>query len=457
MNKHPATILVVDDDLDVLHTARFILKSQFKTIEVESSPEQLRFLIANQSFDVILLDMNYTAGATSGKEGLSWLKEIKKVVPGQQVIMMTAYGDIKLAVEAMKYGASDFIIKPWENEKFTATVLAAFQHCQSKKEVQKLQEKQSGINQILNEVSSPIIGRSSPMQEVMKLINKVAVTDANVLIQGENGTGKEVIAQEIHRLSDRKSEPFLKVDLGSISDNLFESELFGHKKGAFTDAKEDKPGRLILAGEGTLFLDEIGNLSLSLQAKLLSVLQNRELTPVGGNKSEPIKARILAATNFDLYQMVSDGTFREDLLYRLNTVEIILPPLRERVEDIPLLVDHFLNQFNIKYRKSIKVEEAIHSQLADYHWPGNIRELMHTLERAVILGEGSILKKEDLLLKPTSKRKTNTTSLNIIETEKELIEAAIIKHKGNISKAAKELGLGRTTIYRKMDKYGIQY
>lgn len=457
MAKIHANILVVDDDADVLHTARFILKASFQKITVESNPEQLRYLISNEPFDVILLDMNYTTGATSGKEGLYWLKEIKKELPQKQVVMMTAYGDIKLAVEAMKYGAYDFIVKPWENEKFIATIKAAFDHSQSKKELDELKSKQRSINQLNLENTDQIIGDSNGLADVLNIVKKVAPTDANVLIQGENGTGKEVIAQAIHRLSERNENPFIKVDLGAISENLFESELFGHKKGAFTDAKEDKLGRLTVAGNGTLFLDEIGNLSLPLQAKLLSVLQNKELNPVGGTKAEPINARIISATNINLEETVAKGLFREDLRYRLNTVEITMPPLRNRSEDIPLLANHFLTVFNQKYRKSIAMDESATRSLTNYNWPGNIRELMHAIERAVIMAEGDTITAKNLMLKSISHHPSVTETLNLNQTEKELIEKAIKKHQGNISKAAKELGLGRTTIYRKMDKYGIQY
>ncbi len=457
MSKLDAHILVVDDDLDVLHTARFILKSRFRKITVESNHQQLRYLMKNERFDVVILDMNYTTGATSGKEGLSWLKEIKAIRSDQQVVMMTAYGDIKLAVEAMKFGASDFIVKPWENEKFLATIQAAFDHSQSKRELQELKDKQANINQLLTTNEPEVIGNSSAIKDVLEIVGKVSKTDANVLILGENGTGKEVIAKEIHAQSNHRDQPFVKVDLGAISENLFESELFGHKKGAFTDAKEDRAGRLVIAGDGTLFLDEIGNLSMSLQAKLLSVLQNRELVPVGGSKPVKINARIIAATNCDLQEMVIEKRFREDLLYRLNTVEINIPALRDRKEDLGLLTQYFLEQFNKKYRKDISVDEYLIDHLSSYDWPGNVRELMHVVERAIILADGSTLDKSSFPFKPEASKSYTQKTLNLTENEKEMIEAAIAKHHGNISKAAKELGLGRTTIYRKMDKYGIQY
>ena len=449
------TVLVVDDDADVLHTTRILLKPIFKSIILESNPQQINYLIKNKEFDVVILDMNYTAGATGGKEGLFWLKQIKDHNPNQIVIMMTAYGDIKLAVDAMKYGATDFIVKPWENEKFLATLSTAFELSTSKKEIGQLKSKQSQLNQINNQDPGLVLGKSESMKRAVHMAEKVARTDANVLLLGENGTGKEILARHIHSISNRNQAPFIKVDLGAISESLFESELFGHAKGAFTDAKEDKEGRLILAGEGTLFLDEIGNLSKQMQAKLLSVLQNRLVIPVGSNLQKPIQARIIAATNNNLLEMVENKTFREDLLYRLNTVEIVIPALRDRLEDIAILTQHYLNLLNSKYRKQLKISEDTIQVLSNHNWPGNVRELIHSIERAVIMADDEYLIPEDFLLK--HQNITQPQTLNLDETEKHLIEKAILKFNGNISKAAKELGLGRTTIYRKMDKYGIKY
>lgn len=458
MKKVKGTILVIDDDPDVLHTARIVLKPLFTEIVTESNPQQISYLINHHQYDVILLDMNYTAGVTSGKEGLFWLKTIIEKLPHQQVVMITAYGDIKLAVEAMKTGAADFVVKPWENEKLQATVLSAFHHSQSKKELTDLRNERKSLKKLISTSASEIVGNSKPMQEVFGIIDKVAATDASVLILGENGTGKELVAQAIHQKSQRSDEAFIKVDLGSITENLFESELFGHKRGAFTDAREDRKGRFELAHKGTLFLDEIGNLSMSLQAKLLTAIQSREVTRVGENQPIPIDSRIIAATNGNIHQMVQSREFREDLLYRLNTVELTIPPLRERVDDIPLLADHFLTVFVQKYRKPKPelTDEGL-QYLINYSWPGNIRELQHAMERAVIMAEKSRLTADDFLLDQKAKVPLNDSNLNLDEMEKAAIERAIQKNHGNISKAAKELGLGRTTIYRKLDRYGIRY
>ncbi len=452
-----AHILVIDDDTDVLHTLRIILKPHYTNIMLESDPAQIRFLLNQKRYDVILLDMNFNTGVTTGQEGLSWLKIIKETNPEQQVVMITAYGDIKLAVEAMKLGAADFIVKPWENEKLLATVNLAVEHGRSKQEIKTLKAQQSNINQLLSVGDTLIIGESHLMDEVIKTIKKVAPTEAGVLILGENGTGKEQIAKLLHNNSLRSRGPFIKVDLGSITESLFESELFGHLKGAFTDAKEDKAGRFVLANGGTLFLDEIGNLSLAMQTKLLSVLQNKEVIPVGGSKSIPLNCRVIAATNNDLTLAIEEKLFREDLLYRLNTVEIMLPPLRDRLEDIDKLATHFLVMFSTKYGKTLKFNEEAISHLKKYGWPGNVRELMHAIERAVIMSDHEYLTADDFLFNQTSFNQTSVNTINLSQIEKTTIERAIKQHEGNISKAAKELGLGRTTIYRKMDKYGIKY
>ncbi|ELR72445.1 Two-component system response regulator [Fulvivirga imtechensis AK7] len=458
MKKVPAHILVIDDDPDVLHTARIVLKPHFSNITVESSPEQINYLLNHNHYDVILLDMNYTTGATSGKEGLFWLKNVINKNPGQQVIMMTAYGDIKLAVEAMKIGAADFVVKPWENEKLQATVYAAYNHHQSRQEVELLKSKNSGLTQLLGGEEAEIIGRSEAMRKIFVTIDKVAGTEANILILGDNGTGKEMVARALHNKSPRNDKVFIKVDLGSISENLFESELFGHKKGAFTDAREDRTGRFELADQGTLFLDEIGNLSLPMQAKLLTAIQHKEIVRVGGNESIPVDCRIIAATNSNLNQLVAAGKFREDLLYRINTVEVHLPRLSEREEDIPLLAEHFLQVYSQKYRKNnLTISKKALDFLSSFSWPGNIRELQHAIERAVIMADDSILQPTDFLLNEKVQTSGPPDSVNMDEVEKMTIEKAIVKNKGNISKAAKELGLGRTTIYRKMDKYGIRY
>ena len=454
MSKIQAKILVIDDDADVLHTARFILKPEFESISTESNPNQLNYLIANEQYDVVLLDMNYTVGSTSGKEGLFWLKHIKENKPETEVVMMTAYGDLKLAVEAMKLGAMDFIVKPWENEKLIATVASAVKLKQSQQEVQRLQTHQKELNRSLSEEIN-IIGDSDAIKEVHRQIRNVAATDANVLILGENGTGKELVAQAIHHYSYRVNQPFIKIDLGSITESLFESELYGHKKGAFTDAKSDKMGRIVLADNGSLFLDEIGNLSMAMQAKLLSVLQNREVVPVGSNEKISVNIRLISATNQLLDEMISHGEFREDLLYRLNTITIQLPPLRDRTSDIPLLVNHYLNHFGKKYRKeTIKPNKTLLDQLSKYHWPGNVRELQHAVERAVIMADSDTLEFTDFAFRE-GQSNIELDELNLDILEKSAIEKAIKKFNGNMSKAAKELGIGRTTLYRKMEKHNI--
>lgn len=455
MEKLGGNILVIDDDKDVLHSARIVLKPIFKNISTESNPEQISYLISHNNYDVILLDMNYTAGATSGKEGLFWLKRIIDIKPEQQVVMMTAYGDLKLAVEAMKVGAADFIVKPWENEKLQATIQSAFNHSLSKKELTNLKDKQTRITAVLTESDQDIIGNSEEMQEIFSTINKVADTDANVLILGENGTGKELVARAIHRKSSKSKEVFVKVDLGSIAENLFESELFGHKKGAFTDAREDRTGRFALAHGGTLFLDEIGNLSLAMQAKLLTAIQTKSITPVGSDKAIQTDCRIIAATNEKLLDLIAAKKFREDLLYRINTVEITIPPLRERGEDISVLAKHFFTIYNQKYRKNLVLTEKAIDHLKLHSWPGNIRELQHAIERAVIMADDQELSPQDFILKPEKGTKPVDT-LKLDELERHAIEEAIIKNKGNMSQAAKALGLGRTTLYRKMEKYGIK-
>jgi two-component system response regulator HydG len=455
MSKVVARILVVDDDDDVVNAARVVLRQRFENVETETNPQRVRSLLEATRYDVILLDMNFSAGRSSGNEGLFWLKEILTINSDQQVLMVTAYGDIKLAVEAMKIGAADFIVKPWENEKLEATVLAAVKHSRDKRELTTLKTRQSHFSRMGSTLENEIVGDSSAIREVLKTVDKVAATDANVLILGENGTGKELIAKLLHQKSNRKDFPFVKVDVGSLSPTLFESELFGHKKGAFTDAREDRIGKIELASGGTLFIDEIGNLPLPLQSKLLSVLQNRVVTPIGSNVQIPLDIRLVTATNLNLHQGVANGVFREDLIYRINTVEITIPPLRNRTEDIPLLANHFLVVYTNKYRKEKKsIGPDTLSHLQRYSWPGNIRELQHAVERAVIMSESQTLSKNDFLLtgKKNSERKT-VTSLE--DMEREAISAAIEKYEGNMSKVAKELGLGRTTLYRKMAKYGL--
>lgn len=451
--KTPAHILVVDDDPDILQSARVVLRQHFDQVSTESNPQQLPFLINQKQPDVVLLDMNFTADVTKGREGLFWLQKILDDHPSLSVVMVTAFGDVKLAVEAMKIGAVDFVVKPWENEKLIATVNSAFQLAASKKEVAKLKQHQSRISEVYTQSDSLIIGESSAIKDVFTIVNRVAVTDANILLLGENGTGKELIAKAIHHQSSRRDGPFIKVDVGTISESLFESELFGHVKGAFTDAKQDRVGRFELASGGTLFLDEIGNLPLALQSKLLTVLQNRIITPVGSNKQIPIDIRLISATNENMEKLIQEEEFREDLLYRINTVEITVPPLRERTQDIPLLLKHFCAMYNRKYNKSLGVASGVIQTLENYSWPGNVREFQHAVERAIILCEGKNISSHDFQFPGQRSISENLTNLH--DVERKAIADTIRKNKGNLSKAAKELGLGRTTLYRKIEKYGL--
>jgi two-component system response regulator HydG len=457
MNGKPGNILIIDDDRDILLTARIALKKQFGHILTETDPRKIIPLIRDKSFDVILLDMNFSTGATSGKEGLRWLREIRKVLPGTHVVMMTAYGDIDLAVKAMQEGASDFIVKPWDNQKLLATVINAWRLQQSNREIMELRRKQELLYKDADQEFSEIIGRSPRMKAVLDTVNKVAVTDANVLILGENGTGKELVARALHRASGRRGEIFIPVDLGAIPENLFESELFGHVKGAFTDAREDRSGRFEIASGGTLFLDEIGNLTLPLQAKLLSAIQNRTVTRVGSNRAIPVDIRLLSATNMPIHDMVQEKTFREDLLYRINTVEIRIPPLRERKEDIPLLTDHFAGLYFRKYHKDpVRIDPEAYRRLLEYPWPGNIRELQHVVERAIILSDRGTLGPSDFpVSRSPGKFVPQKTGFRMEEVERDTILRALEKHGYNISRTAGELGMARTTLYRKMTRYGI--
>ncbi len=457
MAKTEAKILVVDDDIDVLNTARMYLKQQFTLVQIENNPELIPQHFDRENFDVVLLDMNFKKGENDGKDGLKWLNQILNIDPNTIVILITAYGELDLAVKAVKAGATDFISKPWKNEKLFGTIQSALQLRQSKLEVDRLKNTQKTLVDQIDQKFGDFIGESLPIQKVFGLIEKVGPTDANVLILGENGTGKELAARALHRQSERNNEVFINVDLGSISETLFESELFGHVKGAFTDAKEDKPGRFELASGGTLFLDEIGNLSLPLQAKLLTVLQQRKVSRVGSGKETPIDIRLVCATNMPLYDMVKEGSFRQDLLYRINTVEIRMPSLSERKDDIDLLVKHFMELYGKKYKKDkMRIDQNTLSKLKRYDWPGNIRELQHAIERAIILCEGNKLTPEDFLL---STSRGNTTDeediLNLSEMEKRLILKALDKHNGNVTRAAKELGIDRLALYRRLQKYGL--
>jgi DNA-binding NtrC family response regulator len=456
VNPEGGKILMIDDDEDVLLAAKMLLKKQNHHVIIEKNPKKIPFLLNNDTYDVILLDMNFSKDITSGKEGFYWLDEIIKHDRSSVVILITAFGDVEMAVRALKQGATDFILKPWQNEKLIATIATAIKLKKSYNQVDKLKKAKEMLEEQISKPFAEIIGRSSAIQEVFTLTDKVAKTDANVLILGENGTGKELIARAIHQRSLRKENSFVSVDMGAITETLFESELFGHKKGAFTDAREDRPGRFELANGGTLFLDEIGNLSLSLQGKLLSALQSREVTRVGSNHSTPVDIRLICATNMPLHKMVQEGTFRQDLLYRINTVEVRVPPLYERVEDIPLLAQHYLNHYAKKYHKSVKLITAdAMDRLKRYAWPGNIRELQHAIERAVIMTDSDTLQESDFLLSRSLSNGAANNTLNLDEVERTAIVKALQMHSGNISKAADELGLTRASLYRRMEKYGL--
>jgi DNA-binding NtrC family response regulator len=459
MSKNKARILIIDDDTDILLAAKMYLRQHFQTIHTEKNPENIPDLLKSESYDVILLDMNFSRDATSGKEGFHWLNKILEIDPAAIVIFITGYGDVELAVQGIKEGATNFILKPWENNKLLATLEASLKIRESKVELENLR----GTNKMLvadqDHVFSNIIGSSDAMKKVLKTVEKVAITDANVLILGENGTGKEVIARAIHRASHRKDQMFINVDLGAITETLFESELFGYKKGAFTDAREDRPGRFEVANKGTLFLDEIGNLLPNLQSKLLSVLQGRKVVRLGSSKEIPVDVRLICATNMPLYEMVRENKFRQDLLYRVNTVEITIPPLRERVEDIEPLVTYYIETYSKKYKIPLKrINAGTLKRLQMHNWPGNIRELQHAVERAIIMSEGNILEPEDFFMNETGKENQQDilpANMNLEDTEKMLIRKVVDKYGGNISRAAKELGLTRASLYRRIEKYGL--
>ncbi|MBI3110448.1 MAG: sigma-54-dependent Fis family transcriptional regulator [Ignavibacteriales bacterium] len=458
MSKRLGSILIIDDDEDVLLAAQMFLKHHAARVRTEHAPETIPTLLKNETYDIILLDMNFTRDVSSGHEGFSWLRKIIELDPSAVVILITAYGDVEMAVRGIKEGATDFVLKPWQNEKLLATLSAAMTLRRSREEVDNLRSRQQQLSADLDKRFQGFVGTSPQIREVFATIEKVAKTDANVLILGENGTGKELVARELHRQSARANEVFLSVDMAALSENLFESELFGHVKGAFTDAREDRAGRFEVASAGTLFLDEVGNLPVSLQAKLLTVLQNREVTRLGSNKSRAINIRLICATNKSLRELVAHKSFRQDLLYRINTVEIHLPPLRERSEDVRLLLEYFLQIYSNKYRKAPKrISPATIKKLEKYQWPGNVRELQHAVERAVIMSESETLHPSDFFF--TSKEPlgeaVGVDGFNLDEAEKTLIRRALSKHGGNISQAAKELGLTRAALYRRLEKYGL--
>ncbi|MDA3953755.1 MAG: sigma-54 dependent transcriptional regulator [Bacteroidales bacterium] len=450
-------ILIVDDNEELLIAFRFFLSKHFSKIDTIKNPNQIPEFLRKETYDIILLDMNFSAGINTGNEGIYWMKQILEKDNNASVVLITAYGDVEIAVNAMKEGAADFIQKSWDEKKILSTILSAYKLRLSNLKIENLEQKQKHLSEKIDSKYNHIIGESTAMKSIFGIVDKVAKTDAHILILGENGTGKEVIAREIHRKSNRSNEVFVNVDIGSLQENLFESELFGHVKGSFTDAKEDRIGRFEIASGGTLFLDEIGNLPLSLQAKLLTAIQNKEISRIGSNKPIPVDIRLICATNNDIDKMLEENTFREDLLYRINTIKLELPTLKERIEDINLLADFFLKKYTDKYNKYdlIFSQNAI-NKLKQYSWPGNIRELQHTIEKAVILCEGKTIMPIHFWSEGEKQVKSTTSnSFNLDENEKILIEKAIQKYKGNISSAAKELGINRSTLYKKMEKYEI--
>lgn len=464
-------VLIVDDDEDILVAARLMLKREGILCHTEPRPDRIPQLLKDGTFDAVLLDMNFAIGANTGREGFQWLKRIVEIDPTLSVVLITAYGDVGTAVEAMKQGAADFVLKPWQNERLVATLSSALKLTASKREAQQSAATTKELaSAVMDGTPNTIVGSAPAMARIFALLDRAAPTEANVLILGENGTGKEVIAREIHRRSKRRDQVFVSVDLGSVSESLFESELFGHKKGAFTDAKEDRVGRLVAANGGTLFLDEIGNLPLYLQSKLLSVLEQRVVIPVGGTRPVPIDVRLVSATNMPLDQLGREDVFRQDLLYRINTVELHLPPLRDRADDIPALIDHFVAIYARKYNMAVKkVSPAALPRLVAWRWPGNVRALRHAVERAMILSAGPTLEAEDFSLPSTAGQAPLAApaadaapagtlvldTLDLEAVEREAIRKALSKHQGNISHAAQDLGITRASLYRRMEKHGL--
>ena len=478
-------ILVVDDNPDILISASYLLERHYQTVTTCEHPDEIPSLMSKEDFDVILLDMNFHPGQSDGKMGMQWLEKIKDIDSEAVVVMITAHGSLNAAVEAMKLGAADYVVKPWDNQRLLATLSAALQLRQSRNEASRLRQSNRVLSKVTGQQKQTIIGKSPSMKNLLSLVGRAAPTDANVLILGENGTGKELIAREIHRQSKRNEQVFIPVDLGAVSETLFESELFGYKKGAFTDAKEDRIGYIEAANGGSLFLDEIGNIPLHLQVKLLSVLENREVSQLGSNTSSPIDVRIITATNMPREELVDSKHFRQDLLFRLNTVEVNLPPLRERSSDIPDIVNHYVKHYCSKYAKPDKrISDDTMDILVRYQWPGNVRALRHAIERAVILSREDYLGKEDFQLESqymnvnvhvppepvipadTVKDGANTDrsehvglsdekDFNLERLEYNTILEALRKNRYVISKAAKDLGLTRVALYRRMEKYDI--
>lgn len=454
MNLKNANILAIDDDPDVLTAVRLLLKTEAADVVTEKNPENMRSILQRRSFDLILLDMNFNSSINTGNEGLFWLRKVREFGSSAAVIMITAYGDIDLAVRSLKEGAADFVVKPWHNERLITTI---------RETLKKNDSKKGGAAEFPTDsvIGTELLGESEVMKDIFFKLQKIAPTDANILILGENGTGKDLIAKAIHQHSLRAEKPFIKVDVGALTETLFESELFGHRKGAFTDAREDRMGRFEAGNGGTLFMDEIGNISLHQQAKLLTVLQNRQVTRLGANQSSPIDIRLICATNVPMSELANESKFRKDLIYRINTVEITVPPLRKREDDIVLLARHFDKIYTNKYMKPLHdFDGKAVEKLKSYHYPGNVRELQYTIERAVIMAEGDVLQAKDLIFSPIESAMPKTdesqdADLKLSTIEKNAILKVIEKHNGNISKAAKELGLTRTALYRRLSKYDI--
>ena len=449
-------ILIIDDNEDVLFALNLLLEPYVEQIRVTTQPERIEHFMESYAPDVILLDMNFRRDAISGQEGFFWLEKIKKVDPDAVVLFITAYADTEKAVRAIKAGATDFIPKPWEKEKLLATLSAALKLRESRTEVRSLKRQVAAL-ETTEEAGFEIIGESNIMQDIFSTVEKLRHTDANILILGENGTGKDLVARALYHHSPRAGQVFVGIDLGSIPEQLFESELFGYEKGAFTDARRDKPGRMEVATGGTLFLDEIGNLSMPMQAKLLTAIEKQQITRLGATLPVSIDVRLICATNMNIRNMVEEGTFRQDLLYRINTIELHIPPLRERGNDIQLLADYFLSRYARKYKKEIKgLSRDARNKLQNYEWPGNVRELQHAIERAVILSDRQMLKPENFMLQPSaSKKKADTEELNLSILEKEAIERALRRADGNVTRAAELLGITRFALYRKLDKLGL--
>lgn len=470
MTAKDGIILIVDDDEDILVAGKLLLKRHYGKIITCNKPEQIPELMSENSFDAILLDMNFGPGESTGEQGFLWLSRIMEIDPQAVVVMITAHGGVNVAVEAMKKGATDFIAKPWQNEKVIATLSASVKLRQSRSEAETLKKKNKTLAKAVSAPQQPILGNSAKMRTVLSMVDRTAPTDANVLILGENGTGKELIARELHARSSRADRVFMSVDLGAVTESLFESELFGHKKGAFTDAREDRVGRLQAADGGTLFLDEVGNLPLHLQAKLLTVLEQRMVAPVGSDKSVSFDVRVVAATNVPKEKLQDENIFRQDLLFRLNTVEINLPPLRERTEDIPDIARYYATLYARKYNQEPKPfsNDAL-SAMKSYAWPGNVRALRHALERAVILSQHDQFTAQDFQLETppeqagalqtsasnTPIQEEEPADLNLERQERRTIEQALKKHRYNISHAARDLGLTRAALYRRMEKHGL--